>query len=150
MCVCKFRLFCLRLRFKFNSVSREQHLAGRATWPRLAIVYRVRLFVLYSKFPLILYRTARVRLRRKGRWRRPSPRRKPNQIPIMDDYLLPKWQTNNNKMVERIGRKCVSLLIIVEKLQNNVNNLPKFSSPEKHRGYRMRAIKMLITVIKIQ
>lgn len=73
---------------KFNFVSREQHLAGRATWPRLAIVYRVRLYVLYSRFLPILYRIAEAPLRRTRKWQHPSRHRRPSRIPIMDDYLL--------------------------------------------------------------
>lgn len=42
---------------------------------------------------------------------------------------------------ENVGRK-VNAMWKIKKME-----LPKFNSPEKHRGYKMRAIKMAITVI---
>lgn len=60
---------------------REQHLAGRAAWPRREAEIHVQSSAPCSRSPLSPCRTAAELRRPTKRWQRPSLRRKPNQTP---------------------------------------------------------------------
>lgn len=89
--------FCLLLLngYKLYYIqSRERHQAGRATWPRLAIVCRARFSAPCSRFPPTLCRTVAALRHRTEIWQNPIQRRTPIQIPTSVDYLTKQNRTN--------------------------------------------------------